>query len=82
MLEFQPRVDGLRVVDRDPQGLERMLASVRTKSATGADAQGVTVYTPLPIDECTIHSAIGPLPVAVCLAIIDHLKGGDTYPAS
>lgn len=80
MLKFEARVDGLRVL-RSAGEMDVMIASVTTQ-CVDADASkvceenkfGATTYSPLPIDECSVHASAGPLTVAELEEIIAYLR--------
>ena len=75
-LVFQERADGYRVV-RVSGASERMVANVCSKRAdeklskvSDGNPHGAVVYVPMPLAECTIHSAVGPMTVADLQEII------------
>lgn len=71
MLEFQPRGGGFRVV-RHTQAGEVMLASLCTENLV-SDSSG-NRWVKLPLNECSVHSAIGPMTVKDIEEILVELK--------
>ena len=69
MLTFEPGPDGFRATTAG--GV--MVARVITAVLTGYDRLGAAVYAPLPRAECSVHSGVGPLPVAALEAILARL---------
>lgn len=69
---FQERSDGFRVVEGEG-AYERMVCNITTRNMI-QDGHPLTHYELLPLEECTIHSAVGPLRVDELVALLQQLK--------